>query len=317
MANQRQAWLVAAADHRETVARALLSSAEGDHAAAVPPDGVRPGRRGPGRLRRRRAGDPPGRQTSPDTRLPHRAEPFAQSVQRGRLPSDHRRLHPLPGERLPSLRRRAADAGHRQPQSGRHEGRLVRSRAKSQDPIVLRPLRHGDPADQGRERRGTRARSKAGVDYVQDNALKGRTFTSLAEQNRHLLDWETGVADTRIHGTTREQVRKAFEREKPALHPLPVARFACFHEAKRKVNRDGHVEVDKAYYSAPPEYLWDVGVGALGQPGGAHLQRAFRADRDPHQTRAGSVQHRESTHPARGSAAGSNAAQRTCCARRT
>ncbi len=28
-----------------------------------------------------------------------------------------------------------------------------------------------------------------------------------------------------------------------------------FHEARRIVSRDGHVEVDKAYYSAPAEYL--------------------------------------------------------------
>ena len=93
------------------------------------------------------------------------------------------------------------------------------------------------------------------VAYVQSNALKARTFTSLAEQNAYLHDWETRVADTRIHGTTRKQVKAAFEHEKPALSPLPMTRFALFTEARRKVNRDGHVEVDKAYYSAPPEYL--------------------------------------------------------------
>lgn len=95
-----------------------------------------------------------------------------------------------------------------------------------------------------------------GVDYVQDNALKGKTFAILEDQNRYLLAWETQVADTRIHGTTRKQVSKAFEQvERPALLALPVERFPFFHEARRKVNRDGHVEVDKAYYSVPPEYL--------------------------------------------------------------
>ena len=94
------------------------------------------------------------------------------------------------------------------------------------------------------------------VGYVQSNALKGRTFASLADQNRHLLEWETQTADTRIHGTTRKQVRRAFEDvEQGALLPLPIERFGFFHESKRKVNRDGHVEVDKAYYSVPPEYL--------------------------------------------------------------
>jgi len=95
-----------------------------------------------------------------------------------------------------------------------------------------------------------------GVDYAQENGLKGRKFSSLEEQNRHLLDWEETIADTRIHGTTKKQVGKVFrEVERPALSPLPRERFPFFHEARRTVNRDGHVEVAKAYYSAPPEYL--------------------------------------------------------------
>jgi transposase len=95
-----------------------------------------------------------------------------------------------------------------------------------------------------------------GVDYVQENALKGRTFPTLAEQNTFLLNWEATVADTRIHGTTRRQVGAHFAAvERPALLPLPEERFANFREAQRIVHRDGHVEVDKAYYSVPPEYL--------------------------------------------------------------
>lgn len=97
---------------------------------------------------------------------------------------------------------------------------------------------------------------EGGIKYVQSNGLKGRTFASLEEQNQHLTQWEAGVADTRIHGTTKQQVSKVFrEVEQRCLHPLPRERFAHFHEARRMVNRDGHVEVAKAYYSAPPEYL--------------------------------------------------------------
>jgi len=95
-----------------------------------------------------------------------------------------------------------------------------------------------------------------GIKYVQDNGLKGRTFSSLADENAHLLDWETRVADTRIHGTTKRQVGRLFEEaEREALVPLPRERFAFFHEARRSVHRDGHVEVDKAFYSTPPEYV--------------------------------------------------------------
>lgn len=117
-----------------------------------------------------------------------------------------------------------------------------------------------------------------GVGYVKNNALKGRTFISLDEQNRFLQEWEQTVADTRIHGTTRRQVGPYFIAvEKPALLPLPMARFPCFQEGRRVVNRDGHIEVERAYYSVPPEYLtrrvwarWD-----------GRLVRVFNERREP------------------------------------
>ena len=113
---------------------------------------------------------------------------------------------------------------------------------------VVLPTKVRTPRHKGKVERG--------VGYAQDNALKGRTFDRLADQNRFLLDWETTVADTRIHGTTRKQVGKVFaEVERSTLLPLPIERFPCFQEAQRKVNRDGHVEVAKSYYSAPPEYV--------------------------------------------------------------
>lgn len=114
--------------------------------------------------------------------------------------------------------------------------------------VVALPTKPYTPRHKGKVERG--------VAYVQSNALKGRTFASLAEQNAHLRHWEQHVADTRIHGTTQKQVRHLFEQaERPALQPLPPVRFPCFEEARRTVHRDGHVAVDKAYYSVPPEYL--------------------------------------------------------------
>ena len=97
---------------------------------------------------------------------------------------------------------------------------------------------------------------EAGVKYVKNNGLKGHVFASLEEENKHLLEWEDRVADTRLHGTTKRQVRQHFEEmERPALLALPVERFPFFHEGRRSVNRDGHCEVAKAYYSAPPEFV--------------------------------------------------------------
>ena len=95
-----------------------------------------------------------------------------------------------------------------------------------------------------------------GVKYVKDNALKGRMFKSLVEENDFLRYWEQHIADTRIHGTTKRQVGRMFEKEeRGALLPLPRDRFPFFHESRRKVHRDGHVEIAKAYYSVPPEYV--------------------------------------------------------------
>ena len=96
---------------------------------------------------------------------------------------------------------------------------------------------------------------EGGVKYAKNNCLKGRSFDSLMAQNEFIWNWEAQVADTRIHGTTKQQVQTRFAAEQPSLRAFPSQRFPCFHEARRSVYRDGYVEVDKAYYSAPPEYV--------------------------------------------------------------
>jgi hypothetical protein len=37
-----------------------------------------------------------------------------------------------------------------------------------------------------------------GVDYAQENALKGKNFATISEQNAYLEHWEKTVTDTRI-----------------------------------------------------------------------------------------------------------------------
>ena len=114
--------------------------------------------------------------------------------------------------------------------------------------VVILPTKPAMPRHKGKV--------EAGVKYVQDNGLAGRVFVGLAPQNLYLGHWEETVADTRIHGTTRQQVGAHFLAvEKPKLLPLPASLFPVFSEAPRKVHRDGYVEVAKAYYSVPPEYV--------------------------------------------------------------
>jgi hypothetical protein len=110
------------------------------------------------------------------------------------------------------------------------------------------PTRPGNPQENGKQERSG--------GYVKDNALKGRRFDSLAEQNEHLRRWNRTIARLRIHGTTRRQVYAHFiEAEKQALQPLASEPFAFFRTGQRTIHPDGHVEVDGAFYPAPLHLL--------------------------------------------------------------
>lgn len=113
--------------------------------------------------------------------------------------------------------------------------------------FAVLPIRVRTPRHNGKVERG--------IGYVKGNALKAREFTCLTEENRYLAYWEEHIADLRIHGTTREQVTRRFEAERPFLQYLPAMVFPCFQEARRSVHRDGCVEVERAYYEVPEEYI--------------------------------------------------------------
>ena len=113
--------------------------------------------------------------------------------------------------------------------------------------MSVMPCRPYHPQHKGKIERG--------IGYIKSNALRGRRFRSLAEENAHLQKWEATVADVRIHGTTCKQVAACFEQERPHLKPLPLALFPAYQEARRTVHQDSFVYVQKAYYEAPPEYI--------------------------------------------------------------
>ena len=97
---------------------------------------------------------------------------------------------------------------------------------------------------------------ESNIKYVQNNALKGKRFTSLEEQNHYLKSWNKTWASTRIHGTTKRQVNLMFGEEQPALKPLPAVAFNFFKIGSRKVSStDSHIEVAGAYYPVPPKYM--------------------------------------------------------------
>jgi len=115
---------------------------------------------------------------------------------------------------------------------------------------VAMPCRIQDPDRKGKV--------ESGVGHAQKTPLKGLRFETLEEAQAYLDHWEQRWADTRIHGTTKRQVAAMFAEEKPTLLPLPVEPFRYYQYGERIVHLDGCVEVEAAYYGAPPGWIGRV-----------------------------------------------------------
>jgi transposase len=115
---------------------------------------------------------------------------------------------------------------------------------------VAMPCRIQDPDRKGKV--------ESGVGHAQKTPLKGLRFESLEEAQAYLDRWEQRWADTRIHGTTKRQVAAMFAEEKPTLLPLPLEPFRYYQYGERIVHLDGCVEVEAAYYGAPPGWIGRV-----------------------------------------------------------
>jgi len=113
--------------------------------------------------------------------------------------------------------------------------------------VVALPCRVRNPDRKGKV--------ESGVGHAKRTPLKGLRFESLEEGQAYLDHWEERWADTRIHGTTKRQVAVMFAEEKPALGELPLEPFRYYRFGERTVNLDGCIEVEAAYYGAPPGWI--------------------------------------------------------------
>ena len=151
--------------------------------------------------------------------------------------------------------------------------------------VVALPCRIRDPDRKGKV--------EAGVGHAKKTPLKGKRFESLEEAQAYLDHWEERWADTRIHGTTKRQVAAMFAEEKPLLQPLPLEPFRYYQYGDRTVHLDGCVEVDAAYYGAPPGWIgrevrvqWDgLFVRLLDLRTGQLLREHLRQKRGAHRIR--------------------------------
>ena len=147
---------------------------------------------------------------------------------------------------------------------------------------VALPCRTADPDRKGKV--------ESGVAHAQKTPLKGLRFESLEQAQTYLDHWEAAWADTRIHGTTKRQVAAMFAEERPTLLPLPIEPFRYYQYGERTVHLDGCVEVDAAYYGAPPGWIgrrvqvqWDsLHVRLLHPQTGELLREHLRQERGKH-----------------------------------
>jgi transposase len=137
---------------------------------------------------------------------------------------------------------------------------------------IALPCRVGDPDRKGKV--------ESGVGHAQKTPLKGQRFENLEQAQQYLDHWEQKWADTRIHGATKRQVSVMFAEEKPALLPLPLEPFRYYQYGERTVHLDGCVEVEAAYYSAPPRWIsrrvqvqWNLQWVRLLDPSNGQLLR--------------------------------------------
>jgi transposase len=109
------------------------------------------------------------------------------------------------------------------------------------------PARVRSPKDKPRVERAVR--------YVRGNFFAGERFTGLSDARARAETWCREVAGMRIHGTIAARPAEVFAgHEAGALLPLSLP-YDVPVLTTVKVHRDFHVEVGRALYSAPKEYL--------------------------------------------------------------
>ena len=275
-----------------------MAAAAGGQPAAVPADGVRAGRRSPGGLRHggsdRRVGRRRGvGRTVFRIVLSHTRKAYSEVVYRQTTEDFMRCLENafwhfggVPRTLvIDNLKAAVTQADWFDPELNPK----VQSFCEHYGTVILptRPL-HAPAQGQGRTRRGVRAGQRPeGPDLRQP----GRAEPAPA-----------GLGDARRrHADPRHDPAAGGQGASRRWSGRPCCRCRrsgsrSSRKARRKVHRDGHVEVAKAYYSVPPEYLgrevwvrWDGRlVRIFNQP--------VRADRRARPARAGPVQHAGPAH---------------------
>jgi transposase len=93
------------------------------------------------------------------------------------------------------------------------------------------------------------------VQYVRGNFFAGEQFIDLADAQNRVQTWCTSTAGQRIHGTIQARPAEVFaEHEQVALLTAPPPYDVPIFKTC-KVHHDYHIEIARALYSAPKDYM--------------------------------------------------------------
>jgi transposase len=100
-----------------------------------------------------------------------------------------------------------------------------------------------------------RAKTKGKVErpfrYIRQDFFLGRTFRDLDDLNRQFEAWRVGIANARLHATTRRVVEEHFAEEQPALVAHPAIPYSAVLTVERRISHEGMVSVGGNLYSVP------------------------------------------------------------------
>jgi transposase len=98
----------------------------------------------------------------------------------------------------------------------------------------------------------TKGKVESGIRYVKHSFLPGCEATSLEDFRSQLRAWVASVANVRVHGTTHQIVREAWQAEQVHLQPLDGRPpYPYVPEVRRRVGRDAYVAYGANRYSVP------------------------------------------------------------------
>jgi transposase len=121
----------------------------------------------------------------------------------------------------------------------------------------------------------TKGKDERMVAYIQGNFFQRyQEFESWAHMNQLGERWLAEEADPRLHGTVKEVVAVRFEREKPALKPLPKVRYDTSYYQSRRVAWDSYIDVCGNRYSVPAELVGQRVTVRIGLDGTLRVYQA-------------------------------------------